>query len=119
MELITTHVCKASDIGVNDNLFGGTMLAWLDESGGIFSCNKCNSPRMVTVMVDKVIFKHPVKVGNLIKIYGEVNKIGRTSISISLEARRFNFDKYCKETVVCSTDMVFVKIDENGKSIEI
>ena len=33
MELITTHVCKESNVGFHGNLFGGTMLAWLDEAG--------------------------------------------------------------------------------------
>jgi len=118
MRLISTKVCKTSDIGVNDNLFGGIMLSWLDETGSILSCNTCNSQRMVTIMMDKVIFKKPVKVGDQIRIYGKVNKIGKTSISISLEARRYDFDN-SKEILVCSTDMVFVKIGENGQSTDI
>jgi acyl-CoA thioesterase YciA len=100
MELISTKICKTSDIGVNDNLFGGTMLSWMDEAGGSFAAVKCCSPNMITLKVNEVIFKKPVKVKEHIKIYGKVLNIGHSSIKIS----------------VCSTEMLFVKIDENGKA---
>jgi len=118
MELISTKICKTSDIGVNDNLFGGTMLSWLDEAGGSFAAVKCCSPNMITLKVDEVIFKKPIKVKEHIKIYGEVLDIGRSSIKIRVEAKRINF-RNDEEESVCSTEMLFVKIDENGRAIPI
>lgn len=115
MELISTYVCKTSDIGVNNNLFGGVMLSWLDESGAIMSSAKCNTQSMVTIKIDEVLFKEPVKVGNHIKMYGKVIDVGRTSISLYIEARRKNFNDE-PETVVCSTNIVFVRIGEDGHS---
>jgi acyl-CoA thioesterase YciA len=115
MELISTKICKTSDIGVNDNLFGGTMLSWMDEAGGSFAAVRCCSPNMITLKVDEVIFKKPVKVKEHIKIYGEVMNIGHSSIKIRIEAKRINF-KNDEEESVCSTEMLFVKIDENGKA---
>jgi acyl-CoA thioesterase YciA len=115
MELISTKICKTSDIGVNDNLFGGTMLSWMDEAGGSFAAVRCCSPNMITLKVDEVIFKKPVKVKEHIKIYGKVLSLGRSSIKILIEARSINF-KNDAEELVCSTEMVFVKIDENGKA---
>jgi acyl-CoA thioesterase YciA len=115
MELISTKICKTSDIGVNDNLFGGTMLSWMDEAGGSFAAARCCSPNMITLKVDEVIFKKPVKVKEHIKIYGKVLNIGRSSIKVLIEARRINF-KDDTEEMVCSTQMLFVKIDENGKA---
>jgi len=87
MELITTRVCMASQIGVHGNLFGGEMLSVLDESGAVYTCQICDTPRMVTKKIEEVIFQRPVKTGNLIKIYGSVERIGTTSITINLEAR--------------------------------
>ncbi len=118
MELISTKICKTSDIGVNDNLFGGTMLAWLDEAGGSFAACKCCSPNVITLKIDAVIFKKPIKVKEHIKIYGEVLHYGRSSIKILVEAKRINFVNDEEESV-CSTEMLFVKIDENGKAIPI
>ena len=90
MELITTRVCMASQIGVHGNLFGGEMMSILDESAAVYCCQICDTPRMVTKKIEEVIFQRPVKTGNLIKIYGSVEKIGNTSITINLEARKHN-----------------------------
>jgi len=135
MELISTKVCKTSDIGVNENLFGGRMLAWLDESGAIMACDKANTKSVVTLKIEEVIFKLPVKVSDHIRIYGEIVKVGNSSITLSLEARRRNFSmndfgfttknnvsvfngKLNTETVVCSTNIIFVQIDKNGNSLK-
>jgi len=118
MELISTKICKTSDIGINNNLFGGTMLSWLDEAGGTMASSVCCTPQMITLKVDEVLFKKPVKVNEHIRIYGVVQRIGRTSIALYLEARRFNFTSHDEETV-CSTKAIFVRIDSNGEPVEI
>jgi len=115
MELISTKICKTSDIGVNDNLFGGTMLAWLDEAGGIMASSVCCTPNLVTVKINEVLFKKPVKVKEHLRIYGTVPKVGRSSVTISVEARKVMFSDAAEDSV-CSTEMVFVKIDKNGNA---
>jgi acyl-CoA thioesterase YciA len=118
MDLISTKICKTSDIGINNNLFGGTMLSWLDEAGGTMASSVCFTPQMITLKIDEVLFKKPVKVNEHIRIYGQVDRIGRTSIALYLEARRFNFRDHLEETV-CSTKAILVRIDENGEPVEI
>lgn len=118
MKLISTQLCKTSNIGVNDNLFGGIMLSWLDEAGGIMASTISCSTNMITLKMDEVLFKLPVKVKEQIRIYGKVDRMGHTSVSLYLEARRANLKEESEE-VVCSTKMVFVKVDDNGKPAEI
>ncbi|MFU8842309.1 MAG: acyl-CoA thioesterase [Bacteroidales bacterium] len=118
MELISTKICKTSDIGVNDNLFGGALLSWMDEAGGSFASTRCCTPNMITLKIDEVLFKEPVKVKEHIRIYGKILGIGKSSIKIKVEARRVDFANK-DEVLVCSTQMLFVRIDENGKSIPI
>ena len=118
MKLISTKLCKTSDIGVNDNLFGGILLSWLDEAGGIFASNVSCSTNMITLKMDEVLFKHPVRVKEQIRIYAKVDRVGMTSVSLYLEARRANLREQSEE-VVCSTKMVFVRIDEAGKPVPI
>jgi acyl-CoA thioesterase YciA len=118
MQHISTKICKTSDIGINNNLFGGTMLAWLDETGGTFASSICNTPNMITLKIDEVLFKKPVKVNEHIRIFGQVDKIGTTSITLSLEARRFDFDT-ASEEIVCSTREIYVRIDNYGNSTPI
>ena len=118
MELITTKIVLAKDIGVHGNLFGGTMLAWLDEAGAAFACQVADSSRLVTKHISEVNFKRPVKTGRIVKIYGKVEHVGNTSVSISLEARRHNPFSGTQKTV-CTTKMVFVQIDEEGESLQL
>jgi acyl-CoA thioesterase YciA len=118
MQLISTKICKTSDIGINNNLFGGTMLSWLDEAGGTMASSVCCTPQMITLKIDEVLFKKPVKVNEHIRIYGRVERLGHTSIGLYIEARRFDFNRHDEETV-CSTKAIFVRIDHNGDPVEI
>ena len=113
MKLISTNICKTSDIGVNDNLFGGTMLSWLDEAGGIMAACACRSNNVITLKMEEVLFKKPVKVKDQVRIYGKVGHIGNTSLKLSLEARIVNLEEKT-EIIVCSTCVVYVNVDENG-----
>ena len=118
MELVTTKICMALDLGVHGNLFGGNMMSFLDEAAAAYACQICDSAKMVTKKIEEVDFKCPVRVGNLIKIYASVGKFGKTSVTINLEARKHNVHTG-KQELVCSTSMVFVKLDEEGSSIPI
>ena len=118
MNLITTHPVKKSDLGFHANLFGGKLLAWLDAAAAAYAMEVCDTPRMVTVMIDKCIFKRPAKEGQLIKIYGKVVHIGTTSITFYLEARAHNVYSG-QQSVILSTNIRFVRIDEAGEPIPI
>lgn len=118
MELISTHPIKKSDLGFHGNLFGGKLLAWMDASAAAFAMQVCDTPRMVTVMIDQCVFKKPAKEGQLIKIYGEVSTIGNTSITIYMEARSHSVYSGSQSTIL-HTNMKFVRIDEGGDSIPI
>ena len=116
MELISTHFCKTKQVGYHGNLFGGIMLSWLDEAGAAFACQASDTPRMVTKHIAAVSFEKPVRPGQIIKIYGKVKKVGNSSITIRLEARRHSVYNGTQK-LVCSTEMVFVRIDGDGEAI--
>ena len=118
MELISTHFVKTQDVGYHGNLFGGVMLAWLDEAAAAFAAQVADTPRMVTKHISSVTFEKPVRPGQKIKIYGGVKKVGNTSITIRLEARRHSVYNGTQR-LVCSTEMTFVRIDGDGEAIPI
>jgi len=118
MELITTHPIKKSDLGFHANLFGGKLLAWLDASAAAYAMEVCDTPRMVTVKIDECVFKKPAKEGQLIKIYGSVDSIGNTSLTLYIEARAHNVYSG-QQSVILSTNIKFVRIDENNEPIPI
>jgi len=118
MEKLAIKLCMTKDIGVHGNLFGGNLLAWLDEAAATWACSVCKNPNMVTAKIDETIFERPVKIGDQVIIYGEVESVGRSSLTVNIEAR--NKDFYSgEEVIVCSTIFIFVRINEKGKSIPI
>ena len=118
MQLISTHPIKKSDLGFHANLFGGKLLAWLDASAAAYAMEVCDTPRMVTVKIDECIFKKAAKEGQMIKMYGKVKEIGTTSITLYMEARSHNVYSG-KQNVILSTNIKFVRIDENNDPIPI
>lgn len=118
MHYVATKICRASEIGYNGNLFGGAMLSWLDEAGAAFAGYLCRTPNMVTLKMDEVQFNRPVKISHHVRIYAKVHRVGTSSLTINVEARRFDFSKQLEE-IVCSTRIVYVKIDEQGQAIAI
>lgn len=116
--LISTHPIKKSDLGFHGNLFGGKCLSWIDSAGAAYAMEVCDSPRMVTVKIDECVFKKSAKEGQLLKIYGKVLDIGNSSLTLELEARSHNVYSGT-QSVILSTNIKFVRIDENGDSIPI
>ena len=118
MQLISTHPIKKSDLGFHQNLFGGKLLAWLDAAGAALAMEVADTPRMVTIKIDECVFKKPAKEGQLLKLYGEVKEVGNTSLTLYLEARAHNVYSG-SQSVILSTNIKFVRIDENGDPIPI
>jgi len=118
MELLNTHPIKKSDLGFHGNLFGGKLLAWIDAAAAGYSMQLCDSPRMVTVSIDKCFFEKPAKESQLLKIYGQPSQLGNTSLTLYLEARAHNVYTG-RQTLVLKTQIKFVHIDEEGNSIPI
>jgi len=109
---------KKSDLGFHGNLFGGQLLKWIDAAAAGYAMQLCDSPRMVTVSIDKCFFERPAKEGQLLKIYGNPAEIGTTSVTIYIEARAHNVYTG-DQKVILRTNIKFVRIDEEGNPIPI
>ena len=118
MILISTHPIKKADLGFHANLFGGKLLAWIDAAGAAMAMEVCDTPRMVTVKIDECLFKRPAKEGQLLKIFGKVDKVGTTSVTLTMQARSHNVYNG-RQSIVLKTSIKFVRIDEQGEPIPI
>jgi acyl-CoA thioesterase YciA len=118
MELISTHPIKKSDLGFHGNLFGGTLLKFIDSAAAGYAMQLCDTPRMVTVSIDKCLFEKPAKEGQLLKIYGVPSALGNTSVTLYMEARAHNVYTG-NQIIVLRTNIKFVRIDEEGNAIPI
>ena len=118
MDLLVTHPVKKSDLGFHGNLFGGKLLSWIDAAIAAYAMETCHTNSMITVSLDKCIFKRPAKEGNLVKIYARVIKIGDTSATFEVEARSYNVFRE-DEKLILNTNMTFVRVDNEGVPISI
>jgi len=118
MDLLVTHPVKKSDIGFHGNLFGGTLLAWVDAALAAYAMEKCHTQNMITIALDQCVFRKPAKEKHLVKIYAEMVKVGNTSATFKVEARAYNVFRE-DEIVLLQTNMTFVRVDGEGEAIPI
>jgi acyl-CoA thioesterase YciA len=118
MTFLNSHPIKKSDLGFHGNLFGGKLLAWIDEAAAGYAMQLCDTPRMVTVSIDQCNFEKPARESQLLKIYGKPSKVGNSSVSLYMEARAHNVYTGV-QSLVLKTNITFVHIDEEGNPIPI
>lgn len=109
------HLVKYPQCNATKNLFGGTMLAWVDEGAAMYAACQMHTDRLVTRKVGEIEFRVPVPLGYVCNIYARTKKEGNTSLTVTVTVTRKTFDGTGSEDVVCETDIVFVALDENGK----
>ncbi len=100
------------------DIFGGWIMAQVDMAGAVVASERAGS-RVVTIAVTEFLFKEPVFVGDLISCYGEIIKIGRTSITVRVEvcAQRNRVEKDCVK--VTEATVVYVAVNEKRQPREI
>src|ERR1700722_2677009 len=81
---IVRTVPQPADMNGNGDIFGGWVLSQMDVAGGALAARVAKG-RVATVAITAMTFVEPIKVGDMVSIYGEVEKIGRSSITIALE----------------------------------
>ena len=111
-DLCTRTLAMPADTNQNGDIFGGWLLSQMDVSGGVFAA-KITKTRNVTVAIEAMNFRKPVYVGDLVSIYGTLVRIGRTSITVHLEAwvtRR----KETQAILVTDGNFTYVSIDDQG-----
>ena len=112
-DLTVRLIAMPRDTNANGDIFGGWVLSQMDQAGGIAAVETAQG-RVVTVAIDAMTFIRPVKVGDVLCVYTAVDKIGRTSIKIHIEAWARRFRSHVREKVTDAT-FTFVAIDEKGK----
>ncbi|MBL0001403.1 MAG: acyl-CoA thioesterase [Sphingomonadales bacterium] len=101
------------DINSNGHIFGGWVLSQMDIAGGIIAGNVCKGP-CATVAIEAMEFIAPILVRDVISIYGEVVRRGRTSMAIKLEVVATR-DRGASEVKVTEGLFTFVALDENHR----
>ena len=84
-DLCIRAVAMPADTNANGDIFGGWLLSQMDVGGGVFAAKVAKS-RTVTVAIEAMNFRKAVYVGDLVSVHANLVRIGRTSITVRLEA---------------------------------
>lgn len=114
--MLLRTLAMPADTNANGDIFGGWIMSQLDLAGAILA-QEISGGRIVTVSVSDIIFKKPVKVGDVVCCYGKCTKIGRTSMQINLEVwvKPVYEDGGKERFQVCEATFSYVAIDNEGK----
>src|ERR1700761_2125608 len=111
-DLCIRTLAMPADTNQNGDIFGGWLLSQMDLGGGVFASKTAKS-RTVTVAIDAMNFRKPVFVGDLVSVHAGLVKVGKTSITVHLEAwvlRR----KEMHSILVTDGNFTYVAIDDQG-----
>ncbi|MTV11872.1 MULTISPECIES: acyl-CoA thioesterase [Bradyrhizobium] len=111
-DLCIRTLAMPADTNANGDIFGGWLLSQMDLGGGVFA-SKVAKSRTVTVAIDAMNFRKAVNVGDLVSVHANLVRIGRTSITVHLEAwvlRR----REQQSILVTDGNFTYVSIDEQG-----
>jgi acyl-CoA thioesterase YciA len=103
-----------ADANHTGDIFGGWIMAQVDLAGAVPAMREARG-RVATVAVNSFVFKQPVFVGDIVSLYAEVVRVGRTSITVSVEVyaqHRSTSDEGIKVTEAVLT---YVAVDENRR----
>lgn len=107
----THRLVLPGDLNQYGFLFGGRLIAWIDEASWIAACLEHPGHQFVTMGMDKVEFHESVREGTIILIRSERIRTGNTSVTYAVEAS----DVQANPRIIFSTNITFVSVDEHGK----
>ena len=110
MRFHTRKWVKPEDLNPSGTLFGGRLLAWIDEEAALYTIIQFDHSRVVTKFMSEINFMSSAKQGDIVEIGIEVIKFGKTSLTLKCEVR----NKMTRETIITVDQIIMVNVDENG-----
>ncbi|BAO77408.1 acyl-CoA thioesterase [Winogradskyella sp. PG-2] len=111
MRFHTRKWVKPEDLNPNGTLFGGQLLAWIDEEAALYTIIQLENSKIVTKYISEINFMASAKKGDIIEIGIEVTKFGKSSITMKCEAR----NKMTRETILTVDNIIMVNLGDDGK----
>ncbi|MBI5863639.1 MAG: acyl-CoA thioesterase [Planctomycetes bacterium] len=104
------------DTNAHGTIFGGVLLSYIDQAGAV-EARRHTPYKFVTVAMDKVEFKQPVFVGDVLSFNTKLVKVGRTSMTIKVEVEAERFQDPTRSIPVTEALLVYVSIDDSGHPV--
>lgn len=112
-ELTLRTLAMPADVNVNGDIFGGWVLSQMDIAAGIIAGSRAKG-RVATVAIDAMKFLAPVAVGDVLCVYARIDRVGRTSMAVGLEAWALR-GRFGDREKVTEATFTFVAIDEEKR----
>ncbi len=113
-------VMMPRDANANNTIFGGVLLSYIDQAGFIEASRQAPH-RYVTITMDKVEFKKPVFIGDIVSFYADTTRIGRTSIGIhvTVKGEHRRPGQTGQRVVLTEADLTYVATDDDNKPVPV
>ena len=112
-QLALRTIAMPANTNANGDIFGGWLVSQMDLGAQIVAQRRAHS-RVVTVSIDKLVFKTPVEVGDTICCHADIVKVGKTSMVINMQVWSINLNQN-EHQKVTEGIFTFVAIDDLGK----
>jgi len=106
-------IAMPADANPAGDIFGGWLMAQMDLAAGNVAARRARS-RCATISVDRITFLRPVYIGDEVSLHAEIVRVGRTSMTIQVEAWRRSRDGE-EQVKVTDASFVFVALDQGGR----
>ena len=113
MRFHTRKWVKPEDLNPNHSLFGGKLLAWIDEEAALYSIVQLENPRVVTKHMSEINFISSAKQGDIVEIGLDVVKFGNSSLVLKCEVRNM----MTRETIITIDTITMVSLGPDGKPV--
>ena len=111
MKFHTRKWVKPEDLNPNGSLFGGKLLAWIDEEAALYTCIQFDNQKVVTKFMTEINFMSSAKQGDIVEIGIDVVKFGHTSILLKCAVRNM----MTREIIITIDTSTMVNLGEDGK----
>jgi acyl-CoA hydrolase len=113
----SANLMMPQDANVLGHVFGGAILSMMDKTAAVAAIRHARST-CVTVSVDRVDFREPIHVGDLVVMKASVNYVGRTSMEVGVRVEAEDLITGSRRHTN-SCYVTFVAVDRNGRPIEV
>ena len=113
-EPVLRVVPMPADVNQHGDIFGGWIMSQVDVAGGIVAARRARG-RVATVAGNQFTFKQPVSIGDIVTFYGEIARVGRTSVSIDVEVFAQRNPDDLVTVKVTEASLTYVAVGEDGR----
>lgn len=112
--LVSQHLVMSEHLNPNHHIFGGQLLAWLDQDVYIHIANEIRYRKFVTVSMNNVFFRNPAFLGDIVQTYSRIKEKRRSSVTAQGKAVAYD-SEHGETRAIIECEITYVALDDNGK----